>query len=136
MNILQFSFFEIGMSRIMTHSFSENDVAEFSRISGDNNPIHLDDDYARNTIFKQRIVYGALVSSIFSSMFANDFPGSGCISLKSEVRYLKPVFLNEEVSFSIEIISLSHFKRRIAFENKAHTPTGLCVIDSSQLYIP
>jgi 3-hydroxybutyryl-CoA dehydratase len=136
MNNLQFSNFKIGMKHILSREFSEYEVNEFSKISGDKNPIHLDDDYARDTIFKQRVVHGALVSSIFSSMFANSLPGPGCIYLMSEFRYLKPVFLHEKVTFEIEIKALDSIKRRIVFENKAQSSHGLCIIGSAQLYIP
>lgn len=77
--------FNVGMSAQLERSFSDNDVDLFSKLSGDINPIHLDENYAKNTVFASRIVHGSLASSIFSSIFANVLPGPGCIYLKSNL---------------------------------------------------
>lgn len=136
MKKIDIEYFSVGMKNEVTRSFSDNDVKIFAEVSGDKNPVHLSSEYAKQTIFKERIVHGALVSSIFSSMFANNLPGPGCIYLKSDFTYLKPVFLNEEVVFTVEITAVDLPKRRIHFNNSAVSPSGLCIVGKSQIYIP
>ena len=97
--MLDINDFSVGMSTQLERAFSDLDVNLFSELSGDKNPIHLDEDYAKNTIFAKRIVHGALASSIFSSIFANTLPGPGSIYLKSKLLFLKPIYLNDKHEF-------------------------------------
>ncbi|MEN8369479.1 MaoC family dehydratase [Acinetobacter bereziniae] len=120
----------------LLRSFTESDVEKFSQLSGDVNPVHLDENYARNTIFKSRIVHGALASSIFSTIFANTLPGAGCIYLKSDNRFLKPIFLNTSVLFVVEVIEIIIEKRRVIFKTTAISNDKECIVGSAELYIP
>lgn len=117
--MLLISEYKIGMAAELTRSFSDEDVYLFSKLSGDINPVHLDENYAKETIFGARIVHGALVSSVFSTIFANNLPGAGCIYLKSENRFLKPVYLNEPVHFKVEVTDVIKEKKRVIFRTSA-----------------
>lgn len=128
--------FKVGMVFELSKSFSDEDVNTFSKLSGDINPVHLDEQYARGTVFGGRIVHGALVSSIFSTIFANHLPGPGCIYLKSENKFLKPVFLNEAVNFKVEIIDILIEKKRVIFKTAAVFRNQECIVGTAELYIP
>lgn len=127
---------KLGDKVELLRSFTEMDVEKFSQLSGDVNPVHLDENYAKNTIFKSRIVHGALASSIFSTIFANTLPGAGCIYLKSDNRFLKPIFLNTPVLFVVEVIEIIKEKRRIIFKTIAISNDKECIVGSAELYIP
>lgn len=127
---------KIGDKVELLRSFTEQDVQHFSQLSGDVNPVHLDEDYAQNTIFKSRIVHGALASSIFSTIFANTLPGPGCIYLKSENKFLKPIYLNVQVLFFVEVIDIIKDKRRVIFKTTAISNAKECIVGSAELYIP
>jgi len=127
---------KLGDKVELLRSFTEIDVEKFSQLSGDVNPVHLDENYAKNTIFKSRIVHGALASSIFSTIFANTLPGAGCIYLKSDNRFLKPIFLNTPVLFVVEVIEIIKEKRRIIFKTIAISNDKECIVRSAELYIP
>lgn len=73
--------------------FNQNDVINFANASGDDNPIHLDDHYAKTTIFKKRIIHGFLGGSVFSKVFGTIFPGKGTIYLKQDMCFYKPMFV-------------------------------------------
>ena len=88
---------EIGKVIEYKKTFTEDDVLDFAKISGDNNPIHLDKKYASESIFGQRVVHGILVTSMFSKIFGTIYPGIGGIYLSQFVKYLKPVFINEQI---------------------------------------
>lgn len=87
-----------------TFSYSQEDVNRFAEISGDKNPIHLDKEFAAKSIFKRRIIHGYLGTSIFSKVFAMDFPGEGTIYLKQDLKFMKPMFSDTEYSAFFEII--------------------------------
>lgn len=79
-------------------------VRNFAELSGDKNPIHLDDEYAANTPFKKRIAHGMLVSSFFSTIIAEDYPGNGSIYLEQNLKFLKPCFIGDVVKFKVSLI--------------------------------
>lgn len=85
-------------------SYSQEDVNDFAEISGDKNPIHLDDEYAKKTIFKRRIIHGFLGASVFSKVFAMYFPGEGTIYLKQDLKFMKPMYTKEKYTSCFTII--------------------------------
>lgn len=127
---------KIGQTSEVNRSFSGEDVDLFSTLSGDINPVHLNEEFAKTTIFGGRIVHGALLSSVFSTIFANNLPGPGCIYLKSESKFLKPVFLNESVNFKVEITNILAEKKRVIFKTTAVFRNQECIVGTAELYIP
>ena len=128
--------FNVGMSVEITRSFNANDLRVFSKLSGDINPVHLDEKYASQTIFGSCIVHGALASSIFSTIFANTLPGPGCIYLKSESKFLKPIYLDEEVIFKVEVTDVLEEKKRLIFKTVAITRSTECIVGTAEIFIP
>ena len=126
----------VGQTSEITRVFSGEDVNLFSTLSGDVNPVHLDEAFAKTTMFGGRIVHGALLSSVFSTIFANHLPGPGCIYLKSENKFLKPVFLNEAVNFKVEITNIVVEKKRVVFKTTAVFRNQECIVGTAELYIP
>ena len=96
---------DIGDSFEIKRSFSYTDVEQFSKLSGDVNPIHLDAALAAQSIFEKPIVQGLLVSSLFSAIIANHLPGPGSIYLHQSLNFKAPVFHDTLVIAQIEIIS-------------------------------
>lgn len=134
--MLSISDFQLGMSADISRTFTSDDVIKFAELSGDNNPVHLDDEYAKNTMFGARIVHGALASSLFSTLFANTLPGPGCIYLKSENKYLKPIYLDEEVTFTVKIVEINEERKRIIFDTVALFRNEKAVVGSAEIFIP
>lgn len=134
--MLSFSDFKLGMEAEKKRIFTSGDVIKFSELSGDINPVHIDETYAKETIFGKRIVHGALASSIFSTLFANTLPGPGCIYLKSENKFLKPIYLNEEVTFFIKLVNIIENKNRLIFDTKATCKDQTCIVGTAEIFIP
>ena len=70
---------KVGDKASVTRAFTEQDVADYARVSGDHNPAHMDEEYAKTTMFKTRIVHGMLVGSLFSALLGTELPGVGSI---------------------------------------------------------
>lgn len=83
--------------------YTFEDVEDFCKLSGDFNPVHIDEDFAKNSIFGQPIVHGLLVSSLFSSLIANELPGPGSIYLSQTLQFKAPVYHNTEVIARVEV---------------------------------
>ncbi len=98
--------FYVGQKEIELCAFSTSDVLKFSELSGDKNPIHLNSEYARLTIFKKPIVHGFLYASKISKLIANKLPGPGSVYINQELNFLTPVYHNEEIIITIEIIEI------------------------------
>jgi acyl dehydratase len=87
-------------------SFSQQDVADFARVTGDNNPVHLDEDFASKTIFKTRIMHGMLGACVFSKVFGTMFPGEGTIYLSQSVNFLKPMYVDTKYNADFEVLEI------------------------------
>ncbi len=90
---------------------TEHKVESFALITGDVNPIHLDQEYAKSTVFKKRISHGMLVASCISNVIANDLPGPGSIYLSQNLNFKKPVFLGDMVNVVVEITKIKEEKK-------------------------
>jgi acyl dehydratase len=95
--------YNVGDSYSIKKSFTSADVKFFSELSLDKNPVHLDESFAKHSIFKKPIVHGILVSGLISSVIANYLPGPGSIYLGQTLNFKSPVFHNEEVEAIVEI---------------------------------
>ncbi|MCK6594794.1 MAG: MaoC family dehydratase, partial [Bacteriovoracaceae bacterium] len=82
-----------------------SDVRHFAELTGDHNPVHLFDEEAKKLGFKSRIAHGMLSASFFSAILANKFPGPGAIYLGQSIKFHAPVYLNEELTYELEVIA-------------------------------
>lgn len=108
-------------------------VLEYSKVSGDKNPIHLDKEYASKTLFGRRIVHGALLVGYISSVIANDYPGKGSILLNQEIKYLKPTFLNDKVKVRVKLLKEDKVKSLIYLSTNCYRASKEKVIEGTAL---
>ncbi|MCK9450986.1 MAG: MaoC family dehydratase [Bacteroidales bacterium] len=87
-------------------SFSQNEVDEFARVTGDNNPIHIDEAEAAKSIFKRRIMHGFLSGSVFSKVFGTLWPGKGTIFLGQNMRFVKPMYVDETYKALFKVVEV------------------------------
>ena len=82
---------KIGMSESYSQTISEADVKAYAGISGDRNPVHMDDEYAEKSRYKKRIAHGMISSSFFSALFGTKLPGPGCVYVNQSLNFKRPV---------------------------------------------
>jgi len=98
----------IALNTVYRHkfSFSQEDVILFANVSGDNNPLHLDAEFAAGTTFKRPIIHGALASSVFSKIMGTEFPGFGSVYMKQVSEYKRPMFVDTEYEAVFTVMSI------------------------------
>ena len=99
-----------GYSQLYKFKFSQEDVNGFAEITGDSNPIHLDSEYAKNTIFRNPIVHGFFVGSVFSRIFGTEYPGEGTIYLNQSLKFLRPVYVDQYYYAKIAVLEVNQIK--------------------------
>lgn len=78
-------------------------IEDFASLTDDHNPIHFDEDFAKNTIFKKPIAHGMISANLIASCLATNFPGA--IYIKQKLKFLKPVFIGDKITAKLEILS-------------------------------
>ena len=114
---------------------SKEMIDKFALATGDTNPIHLDEKYAQNTIFKKPIAHGFLVGSFISSVIGNDFPGNGTIYLSQSLKFLKPVFIGDKIVINVKIISKTN-KNWLVLKTVCINSDNEIVLEGEALVIP
>lgn len=105
----------VGMEASYAKTITNEDVLAFAELSGDVNPVHLDDDFAAGTIFKRRIAHGFLTGSLFSTVLGTKLPGPGCIYLSQSLKFRAPVYIGDEVIATLRVTGLDPDKARANF---------------------
>lgn len=100
----------VGQKAQVTKCFTAQDLNDFARLSLDFNPIHLDPEYAAKTQFGKQIVHGMLVSSLFSGLLGQHLPGEGTIYLSQTLTFKKPVFIEQDITASVEVVEIREDK--------------------------
>lgn len=98
--------YELGAKASVTKVIQSKDVEMFAEVSLDNNPIHLDEEYAKNSVFGRRIAHGIISAGLISATLANKLPGEGTVYLNQELKFNKPVFLGDTLTASVEIVEV------------------------------
>lgn len=101
----------VGDKGSFTKSISEADVFAFADISGDFNPLHIDEEYARRTVFGRRIAHGILIAGIISAVLGADIPGVGTVFVEIHIKFLKPVYLGDTVTATATVMEIVNPKR-------------------------
>lgn len=123
---------KVGDSASFSRVFTEKDVEDFAKLSGDMNPLHTDENYASKTKFKKKLVHGMLVGSLCSALVGMHIPGKRCLYLSQTLYFKNPVYINDKVtvygvvkskSVSTGILEISISIKKgdeIAVEGEAH----------------
>ena len=107
---------EMGMSRYIQKIITDRDIEQFAEISTDHNPVHLDDEYARDTIFEGRIAHGMLTAGLVSAVIGEQLPGHGTIYMSQNLKFLAPVRPGDLVHAEVKVVDMIIDKRRVKLD--------------------
>jgi 3-hydroxybutyryl-CoA dehydratase len=117
---------EIGMTRSLQKLVTDRDITLFAEVSTDHNPVHLDESYARDTIFSGRIAHGMLTASLISAVIGEQLPGHGTVYLGQSLRFMAPVRPGDTVDACVKVTAIDHAKRRVTLET--HCAVGNTIV--------
>lgn len=123
----------IGQSASISRRFTTEDVVTFSDMCMDKNPVHLDEEFAKNSVFGDRIVYGYLTASLFSGVIGSILPGTGSIYLNQNMNFRKPVYHGELITATCTVINLREDKPILTMETVCKNEKGEVVVDGTAL---
>ena len=127
---------QIDMRATYSHTVTDADVKSFAELSGDNNPLHLNDEFATNSKFGARIAHGMYLASFFPALMGNQITGPGSVYVSQNLRFKKPVYLGDTVVAEVIVSSINVTKRRVFF-NTVCSVNGYIVIDGeAEVFIP
>ncbi|KAF8403097.1 hypothetical protein HHK36_011191 [Tetracentron sinense] len=126
---------QIGDVLKRSRIFSHLDILEYSKLSHDSNPLHLDSEFARNAGFEDRIVHGMLVASLFPLIIASHFPGAVYVS--QSLHFKLPVYNGDEIASEIQALNLRENKKRFIakFSTRCYKNGELLVLDGEAMAI-
>ena len=107
---------EMGMTRYIRKIITDKDIEQFAEISTDHNPVHLDDEYARDTIFEGRIAHGMLTAGLVSAVIGEQLPGHGTIYMSQNLKFLAPVRPGDLVHAEVQVVDMVIDKRRVKLD--------------------
>jgi 3-hydroxybutyryl-CoA dehydratase len=127
---------KIGDSAQISKTITEEVINDFAKVTGDFNPLHLDQGYAEKTIFKGRIAHGLLSVGLLSSILGNILPGYGTIYLSHDIKFLAPVRIGDTITAKVEVLELIHEKNRAEFRTTCTNQDGKIVVDGIAWAMP
>jgi 3-hydroxybutyryl-CoA dehydratase len=125
-----------GDSAEISRTVTEKDIKDFAGVTGDFNPVHLDQAYAEKTMFKGRIAHGLFSVGLLSTILGNILPGHGTIYLSQEIKFLSPVRIGDILTARVEVIELIPEKNRAKFKTTCNNQDGKLVADGMAWVMP
>ena len=133
---IPFEELEIGTKGSLTRTLTEEDLILFAKVSGDTNPVHLDESFAAGTQFKGRIAHGMWTASLISCALATEMPGPGGIYLGQEVKFVRPVQVGDTVTVQLEVLSKNERRNRATIATNVVNQHGKIVVKGTAEVMP
>ncbi len=107
---------EVGMQASYAKTITEADVVLFAGITGDDNPVHINAEYAEQTMFEQRIVHGMFSAGLISAVLGTRLPGPGAIYIDQQLSFKAPVHIGDTVVATATVLEINEQRRRVKLE--------------------
>ena len=127
---------KIGDTARFSKTVSESDIYLFAGVTGDLNPAHVNEDYAKDTFFKSRIAHGMLSASFISTVIGTMLPGPGSIYMRQEVNFLAPVKIGDTVTAIVEVAEIMAEKKKVRLKTYCVNQENTTVVDGEALVSP
>ena len=124
---------QLNQTDKIERKITEKDIDNFAKLTGDNNPVHTNLDFAKKTIFKQKVAHGFLSASLISSLIATKLPGPGSIYLSQNLKFFAPVFIDDLVIVKVTVKEIDHEKKKVklqteCFKNEKKIISGEAIV--------
>lgn len=126
---VKFADLQLGDKASMTKTVTEFDVYTFAGVTGDFNPVHVNAEFAKNTMFKERIAHGMLSAGFISAVIGTSLPGANSIYIGQELSFKAPVKIGDTVTATVEVIEKIETKHRVILQTTVTNQDGTVVVD-------
>ena len=126
----------VGATETSSRVVTESDIAKFAEVSGDHNPLHMDEEFARQTRFGSRIAHGMLTASFVSAMLANHLPGPGCIYVSQSLKFKAPVRIDDTVTVRVTITNVRAGRELVTLKTEAFVGETLVLDGEALAHVP
>jgi 3-hydroxybutyryl-CoA dehydratase len=127
---------EVGDAAEFTKTISESDIYLFAGVTGDLNPAHINETYAKDTFFKSRIAHGMLLAGFISGVIGMKLPGPGAIYIRQELKFLAPARIGDTITARVEVTHIQAEKNRITLKTTCTNQDDTLVMDGEALISP
>jgi len=127
---------EMGQTASFSKLVEETDIQMFSTVSGDVNPVHLDEEFAAGTMFGERIAHGMLTGGVISAALAMKLPGPGCIYLGQTLRFSRPVKIGDRITVNLEVTNKRDDKKILTLSTDVSNQDGKVVATGEAQIMP
>lgn len=127
---------EVGMSEVFAKTVTETDIVMFAGISGDTNPVHINEEFASQTMFKGRIAHGILGASFISTVIGTKLPGPGCIYVSQSLKFKAPVKAGDTVRATCTITNLIPEKKFIELKTQCLVGEKVVIDGEATIMVP
>ena len=132
---MRFEELAVGQSATMEHTVTDAMIVAFADLTGDHNPVHLDEDVASRSRFKGRIAHGMLGAGFISAAIATRLPGPGTIYLSQSLKFTRPVKIGDTVTTRVEVLEVLPEQRQVRLLTRCTNPQGKAVIEGEALVL-
>jgi 3-hydroxybutyryl-CoA dehydratase len=133
MEVTKYSDIKMGQSAEVVHTVTEKDIQVFGDLSGDYNPLHFNEEWAKTTMFGGRIAHGILTAAFISTAIGMHLPGPGTIYMSQSMRFLGPVRIGDTITARVEVVMLNDEKERVTLKTTCTNQAGKVVMDGEAL---
>jgi 3-hydroxybutyryl-CoA dehydratase len=127
---------KVGDTAEFSKTVSESDIYQFAGITGDFNPAHMNEEYAKKTFFKTRIAHGMLSAGFISTVIGTKLPGTGSIYIKQDLNFLAPVRIGDTITARAEVIEIIDGKNRVRLRTTCVNQEGTEVLVGEAMVSP
>jgi acyl dehydratase len=126
---------ELDQTASLSKTVLNEDIEQFARLVGDNNPVHIDDEFAKRTRFGRRIAHGMWAASLMSALLGTQLPGPGTIYLSQSLRFVAPVFIGDTVTAKVTVISIRDDKPIVTMETVCSNQNGDTILEGEAIVL-
>jgi 3-hydroxybutyryl-CoA dehydratase len=126
----------VGATESIERIITTEDVDSFVKITGDSNPVHLEDAAAKKAGFDMRLVHGMLSASFFSMILGTRLPGNGCILVSQSLNFRKPVYIGQAVKVTVEIMKIDHLNSLVSVRTTCEIKNEMVIDGLAKVYLP
>jgi len=127
---------KVGMEVSCNLLITDHAVRTFAEISGDKNPIHIDEEYAKKSRFKKRIAHGLMSASLFSNLFGTQLPGEGCVYAAQSLNFKRPVYIGDDVVATATVEKINLDTKRVFFKTVCKVNNKVVIDGHAELFVP